>query len=128
MMTAVAVTVQPGSSTQLAYGLLVAVLSFGLYAKFSPFPNHEDNALVILASAVLILAKFSGLLISAEVTKDEGWSLVSLGSVLAGCTVAVVLSSIVLVVLQAKSLLSRLAAATSSPLSRQAPPPRVAPI
>ena len=92
---------------------VVAVLSFGLYATARPFSNHEDNALVILASAVLVLAKFSGLLISAEVTKDDGWSLVSLGSVLAGCTVAVVLSSIVLVVLQAKSLLSKLTTATS---------------
>lgn len=57
---------------------------------------------------MLVLATFSGLLISAEVTKDESWSVVGVGAVLAGLTVAVVVLSVVLVVLQAKAFLKKL--------------------
>ncbi|EGB05994.1 hypothetical protein AURANDRAFT_72082 [Aureococcus anophagefferens] len=110
LVTAVAVTVQPGSSTQLAYGLLTAVLSLALYSIARPFSNHLDNALAIVASMVLVLATFSGLLISAEVTKDESWSVVGVGAVLAGLTVAVVVLSVALVLLQAKALLQKLVA------------------
>ncbi|KAH8093589.1 hypothetical protein JL720_4732 [Aureococcus anophagefferens] len=110
LVTAVAVTVQPGSTTQLAYGLLTAFLSSALYSIARPFSNHLDNALAIVASTVLVLATFSGLLISAEVTKDESWSVVGVGAVLAGLTVAVVVLSVVLVLLQAKALLQKLVA------------------
>ncbi|KAH8073097.1 hypothetical protein JL721_3075 [Aureococcus anophagefferens] len=89
LVTAVAVTVQPGSTTQLAYGLLTAFLSSALYSIARPFSNDLDNTLAIVASMVLFFATFSGLLISADVTKDESWSVVGVGAVLAGLTVAV---------------------------------------
>ena len=110
LVTAVAVTVQPGSTTQLAYGLLTAFLSSALYSIARPFSNDLDNTLAIVASMVLFFATFSGLLISAEVTKDESWSVVGVGAVLAGLTVAVVVLSVVLVLLQAKALLEKLVA------------------
>jgi len=108
LVTAVAVTVQPGTSTQLAYGLLTAILSLLLYASVRPFSSHADNTLAILAASVLTLATFSGLLLSAEVTRDEGWSLLGVGTFLAICTASVVVLGFVLAFLQAKALLERL--------------------
>ncbi|KAH8046725.1 hypothetical protein JL720_16320 [Aureococcus anophagefferens] len=101
LATAVAVTAQPGS-TQLAYGLLTAVLSLALYSIARPF-RTTSTTLAIVASMVLVPPRFR-LLISAEVTKDESWSVVGVGAVLAGLTVAVVVLSVVLVLLQAKAL------------------------
>ena len=113
-MTAVAVTVQPGSSTQLAFGLLTSILSLLLYAAMRPFRQHADNTLAILAATVLTLATFSGLLLSSDVVHDDGWSLLGLGTFLAICTALVVVLGLVLAVLEAKQLLEKLAAAAST--------------
>ena len=114
LVTAVAVTVQPGSSTQLAFGLLTSILSLLLYAAMRPFRQHADNTLAILAATVLTLATFSGLLLSSDVVHDDGWSLLGLGTFLAICTALVVVLGLVLAVLEAKQLLEKLAAAAST--------------
>ena len=109
LVTAVAVTVQPGSSTQLAFGLLTSILSLLLYAVTRPFIHNSDNTLAILAATVLTLATFSGLLLSSDVVKDDGWSVLGMGTFLAICTALVVVLGFALAVLEAKRLLEKLA-------------------
>ena len=112
LVTAIAVTVQPGSSTQLAFGLLTSILSLLLYAALQPFIHHADNNLAILAATILTLTTFSGLLLSSDVVEDDGWSLLGMGTFLAICTALVVILGLGLAVLEARRLLSELAAAT----------------
>ena len=107
-------TVQPGSSTQLAFGLHTSILSLLLYAVTRPFHQHADNTLAILAATVLTLATFSGLLLSSNVVEDDGWSLLGLGTFLAMCTALVVVLGLMLAVFEAKRLLEKLAAAAST--------------
>ena len=114
LVTAVAVTVQPGSSTQLAFGLLTSILSLLLYAVTRPFIHHSDNTLAILGATVLTLATFSGLLLSSDVVKDDGWSVLGMGTFLAICTALVVVLGLALAVLEAKRLLDKLAAVAST--------------
>ena len=114
LVTAVAVTVQPGSSTQLAFGLLTSILSLLLYAVTRPFIHHADNNLAILAATVLTLATFSGLLLSSDVVEDDGWSVLSMGAFLAICTALVVVLGLALAVLEAKRLLDKLAAVAAT--------------
>ncbi|CAH0380210.1 unnamed protein product [Pelagomonas calceolata] len=114
LVTAVAVTVQPGSSTQLAFGLLTSILSLLLYAATQPFIHHADNTLAILGATVLTLATFSGLLLSSDVVEDDGWSVLGMGTFLAICTALVVVLGLALAVLEAKRLLEKLAAAAST--------------
>jgi hypothetical protein len=114
LVTAVAVTVQPGSSTQLAFGLLTSILSLLLYAVTRPFIHHADNTLAILGATVLTLATFSGLLLSSNVVADDGWSVLGMSTFLAICTALVVVLGLAIAVLEAKRLLDKLAAAAST--------------
>ena len=68
--------------------------------------------LAILAATILTLTTFSGLLLSSDVVEDDGWSLLGMGTFLAICTALVVILGLGLAVLEARRLLSELAAAT----------------
>ena len=114
LVTAVAVTVKPGSSTQLAFGLLTSILSLLLYAATRPFIHHADNTLAVLGATVLTLATFSGLLLSSDVVEDDGWSVLGMGTFLAISTALVVVLGLALAVLEAKRLLEKLAAVAAA--------------
>ena len=53
--------------------MLVALVSFGLYANLMPFVSRANSVLGVVAMVQVFFTMLAGLLIKLDVTADEGY-------------------------------------------------------
>ena len=73
LLTGVAVLVLRGTMSQLAIGLLVAVLSMLVYAVWSPFDDRATNHFALASQLGLIMTLLAGVLVRARSALDDGY-------------------------------------------------------
>ena len=57
-MTSLLVFIYPGSATQIATGLLVALISAKLYSQAAPYIEYSDDAVAELAQTQIVIIFF----------------------------------------------------------------------
>lgn len=86
------------SSSVTAGGLVWVLLSLAVYQYARPYVDAKDNVLMQATQYQLLLTLFLGLLVKLEVDAREGWNRQMLSACLISTTVAVILLSLFLAV------------------------------
>jgi hypothetical protein len=73
MLTGGTVFFLDGSATQVAVGILVALVSIQVYASTEPFIHRKDDILAMTAQWGIFFTLFSGLLLKTKVPSDDGY-------------------------------------------------------
>ena len=66
MLVGIPVFLPMGSAAQLIMGLLICFISFGLYASFDPYTNHDDDKLAKACQVSLFFALVSSIALKFE--------------------------------------------------------------
>jgi hypothetical protein len=74
MLTGGTVFFLEGSATQVAAGILVALVSIHVYADTHPFIDKKDDRLAMAAQWSIFFTLFSGLLLKTKVPSDDGYA------------------------------------------------------
>jgi hypothetical protein len=73
MLTGGTVFFLEGSATQVAAGIIVALISIHVYADTHPFIDKKDDRLAMAAQWSIFFTLFSGLLLKTKVPSDDGY-------------------------------------------------------
>jgi hypothetical protein len=73
MLTGGTVFFLEGSATQVAAGMLVALISIQVYARTQPYIRDQDDVLAMCAQWGIYFTLFIGLLLKAKVPSDDGY-------------------------------------------------------
>jgi hypothetical protein len=74
MITGGTVFFLEGSATQVAAGILVALISIQVYATTQPYINKQDDVLAMAAQWGIFFTLFIGLLLKTKVPSDDGYN------------------------------------------------------
>ena len=90
-MTGLLSAIAPGTDLQLGAGIVMSVLSVGVYAGLKPFCEGKDNALAVVTSGEIFLALLTALIMKHNKGKDEGRQEEGVGALLillmCGCVI-----------------------------------------
>jgi hypothetical protein len=121
MLTGGTVFFLEGSATQVAAGMLVALISIQIYARTQPYIRHQDDTLAMAAQWGIYFTLFIGLLLKARIPSADGYD-----GVLGGLLIFVNAMVIVLAIGTFLYLLLHNEAAKSAKESSAEPAPRTA--
>jgi hypothetical protein len=81
-MSGVLVFVAQGTASQIVVGLLISVVTSGLYIHWRPFEQESDDDLAILTQVSLFLTLLAALLRKVEVDKTDNYNELIFGTML----------------------------------------------
>ena len=101
LLTGVLGLIQPGSSTQLSVGMMIAGGAIVVTSNLRPYENERDNNLSILSYIQIFLVMMCALVLKTQdLAASDSFDKESLGYVLIGVNILVLLSAVALVVVQ----------------------------
>jgi len=93
--------IQPGSSTQLSVGMMIAGGAVVVTSKLGPYENERDNNLSILSYIQIFLVMMCALVLKTQdLAASDSFDRENLGYVLIGVNILVLLSAVALVMVQ----------------------------
>ena len=109
-LTGVIIFIRPETSTQLAFGCLIALTFTVLYSEYKPYLYGEDDLLQLLCQLAIFCTMFSGLLIKARVNEEDGFDSTAFAGLLVAINVFPICVAITRVGFIMKMVLGRILA------------------
>jgi hypothetical protein len=86
-ITGMIIFIMPGTPSQFAFGILLSLFFMMLFVGCRPYCDSTNSVLQTTAQIAVFLVLFSGLLISSQVSKDDGYDSAALEGVLVFVTI-----------------------------------------
>jgi hypothetical protein len=87
ILTSVVIFVMPGSPSQFAFGILIAIFFLVVYSSARPYVDKVNSVLQMTVQVAIFLVLFGGLLIASQVSTDDRWDDDALGGMMAFITI-----------------------------------------
>jgi len=82
LITGLVVFMMPGTPSQLAIGCLLAMASLIAYVHFQPYNDKSNGYLQLSCQIAIFVTLFAGLIIVANVAKEDGYNQSSFGGMI----------------------------------------------
>ena len=96
MLTGMLVFIVPGSFSQVAWALLMSIISLCMNSFWLPYVDNRDDFVAILATSILVINLIAGMLIRVDAVNTDGydkttfdWALLLINLSVLGAAVAI---------------------------------------